>query len=139
MIKLSQLKVLTLAWGVNSENGVLSQVSSSSFDCGSKLRVIECLLTSHYITTGGLSVTGLVILNLGQVTRTIPELAPPSPNYYTNGKTLSTDVARSEWTWYQKILGNPLLASLNILRFCAYTCWGPCSLGVSLIRWQFRL
>ncbi|GFY20019.1 hypothetical protein TNCV_2147121 [Trichonephila clavipes] len=38
--------------------------------------------------TRGLLVTDLVILNHGQVTRTIPELAPLSPNYHTNGRTL---------------------------------------------------
>ncbi|GFX12360.1 hypothetical protein TNCV_64061 [Trichonephila clavipes] len=37
----------------------------------------------------------LVILNHGQVARTTPELAPPSPNYHTNGRTseLSTDLS----------------------------------------------
>ncbi|GFY11686.1 hypothetical protein TNCV_4231551 [Trichonephila clavipes] len=36
-----------------------------------------------------------VILNHGQVTWTTPELAPPSPNYHTNGRTfqLSTHLA----------------------------------------------
>ncbi|GFY16371.1 hypothetical protein TNCV_2350151 [Trichonephila clavipes] len=35
-----------------------------------------------------------VILNHGQVMWTTPELAPPSPNYHTNGRTfqLSTDL-----------------------------------------------
>ncbi|GFS77207.1 uncharacterized protein TNCV_3758031 [Trichonephila clavipes] len=49
---------------------------------------------SHIKTTRGLLVTDLIILNNGQVTRTTSELAPPSPNYYTNGRTfkLSTDL-----------------------------------------------
>ncbi|GFT06470.1 uncharacterized protein TNCV_3356031 [Trichonephila clavipes] len=35
------------------------------------------------MTTRGLLTTDHVILNHGQVTRTTPELAPPSPNYHT--------------------------------------------------------
>ncbi|GFW73004.1 hypothetical protein TNCV_831251 [Trichonephila clavipes] len=35
-------------------------------------------------TTRGFWATDLAILNLGQVTRTTPELAAPSPNYRTN-------------------------------------------------------
>ncbi|GFU78020.1 hypothetical protein TNCV_4854981 [Trichonephila clavipes] len=44
--------------------------------------------------TRGLLATDHVILNHGQVTWTTPELAPPSPNYHTNGKMfqLSTDL-----------------------------------------------
>ncbi|GFT62411.1 uncharacterized protein TNCV_4717751 [Trichonephila clavipes] len=44
--------------------------------------------------TRGLLAADHVILNHGQVTWTTPELAPPSPNYYTNGRTfqLSTDL-----------------------------------------------
>ncbi|GFU58488.1 hypothetical protein TNCV_697491 [Trichonephila clavipes] len=44
--------------------------------------------------TRGLLATDHVILNHGQVTWTTPELAPPSPNYHTNGRTfqLSTDL-----------------------------------------------
>ncbi|GFS82099.1 transposase, partial [Trichonephila clavipes] len=44
--------------------------------------------------TRGLLATNHVILNHGQVTWRKPELAPPSPNYHTNGKTfqLSTDL-----------------------------------------------
>ncbi|GFW99835.1 hypothetical protein TNCV_3420641 [Trichonephila clavipes] len=36
----------------------------------------------------------LVILSHGQVTKSTPELATPSPNYHTNGRTfdLSTDL-----------------------------------------------
>ncbi|GFV23487.1 hypothetical protein TNCV_4781981 [Trichonephila clavipes] len=39
---------------------------------------------------------GPLILNHGQVTWMTPELAPPSPNYHTNGRTfqLSTDLTR---------------------------------------------
>ncbi|GFV84217.1 cubilin [Trichonephila clavipes] len=45
-------------------------------------------------TTGGLLATDHEILNHGQVTWTTPELAPPSPNYHTTGRTfqLSTDL-----------------------------------------------
>ncbi|GFW77233.1 hypothetical protein TNCV_2726631 [Trichonephila clavipes] len=44
--------------------------------------------------TRGLLATDHVILNHGQVTWTTPELASPSPNYHTNGRTfqLSTDL-----------------------------------------------
>ncbi|GFX20871.1 hypothetical protein TNCV_79261 [Trichonephila clavipes] len=44
--------------------------------------------------TRGLLAMDHVILNHGQVTWTTPELAPPSPNYHTNGRTfqLSTDL-----------------------------------------------
>ncbi|GFW91514.1 hypothetical protein TNCV_3376771 [Trichonephila clavipes] len=45
----------------------------------------EQMLTSHCSATRGLLATDLVILNHGQVTRTTPELASPSPNYHTNG------------------------------------------------------
>ncbi|GFS53995.1 hypothetical protein TNCV_3762081 [Trichonephila clavipes] len=37
----------------------------------------EGILTSHYSATRGPLVMGLVILNFGQVMRTIPKLAPP--------------------------------------------------------------
>ncbi|GFV77003.1 hypothetical protein TNCV_690731 [Trichonephila clavipes] len=43
----------------------------------------DLLLTSHCLATRGLLATDHVILNHGQVTRTTPELAPPSPNYHT--------------------------------------------------------
>ncbi|GFY23066.1 hypothetical protein TNCV_3763061 [Trichonephila clavipes] len=45
--------------------------------------------------TRGLSATEHVILNLGQVTWTSPELAPSSPNYHTTstgGRFISTDI-----------------------------------------------
>ncbi|GFY33169.1 hypothetical protein TNCV_1240201 [Trichonephila clavipes] len=47
------------------------------------------------LATRELLVTDYVILNHGRVTWTAPELAPPSPNYHTNGRTfqLSTDLA----------------------------------------------
>ncbi|GFW75312.1 hypothetical protein TNCV_4189661 [Trichonephila clavipes] len=47
--------------------------------------------------TRELLATDHVILNHGQVTWTTPELAPPSPNYHTNGRTfqLSTDLRAS--------------------------------------------
>ncbi|GFU87931.1 hypothetical protein TNCV_1335011 [Trichonephila clavipes] len=35
------------------------------------------------MATRGLLMTDLVILNHGQVTRTTPEMAPPSPNFHT--------------------------------------------------------
>ncbi|GFV07134.1 hypothetical protein TNCV_3601541 [Trichonephila clavipes] len=49
----------------------------------------------------------LVILNHGQVTRTTPERAPPSPNYHTNRRTfeLSADLIcitpLHQWYWAQ--------------------------------------
>ncbi|GFU22020.1 hypothetical protein TNCV_405781 [Trichonephila clavipes] len=47
------------------------------------------------LTTRGLLATDHVVLNHGRVTWTAPELAPPSPNYYTNERMfqLSTDLA----------------------------------------------
>ncbi|GFW44595.1 hypothetical protein TNCV_4481411 [Trichonephila clavipes] len=47
-----------------------------------------------YLATRGLLVTDHVILSHGQVTWMTPELALPSPNYYTNRRTfqLSTDL-----------------------------------------------
>ncbi|GFX84049.1 uncharacterized protein TNCV_4858571 [Trichonephila clavipes] len=42
------------------------------------------MLTSHHSATRGRLATELVILNYGQVTRTTPEMAPPSP--HTNGR-----------------------------------------------------
>ncbi|GFU83585.1 hypothetical protein TNCV_4069761 [Trichonephila clavipes] len=56
--------------------GVPTQVSASSLDYVSKLRA-----------TRGLLATDLVTLNYGQVTRTTPELPPPSSNYHINGRT----------------------------------------------------
>ncbi|GFW00243.1 hypothetical protein TNCV_4354401 [Trichonephila clavipes] len=41
---------------------------------------VRVILTSHFKTARGLLVTDLVILNLGQVKRTTPELAPPLQN-----------------------------------------------------------
>ncbi|GFW54835.1 hypothetical protein TNCV_2654751 [Trichonephila clavipes] len=43
----------------------------------------ERISTSPYSVTQGLWVTDLVILNYDQVTRTTPELVPPSPNFHT--------------------------------------------------------
>ncbi|GFT66162.1 hypothetical protein TNCV_650161 [Trichonephila clavipes] len=43
----------------------------------------EKISTSQCSATRGLLVTDLVILNPSQETRTIPELAPHSPNYHT--------------------------------------------------------
>ncbi|GFY04613.1 hypothetical protein TNCV_4416961 [Trichonephila clavipes] len=50
---------------------------------------------SPYAATQGLLATDLVILNHGQITRTTPELAPPSPNFHTTptlGRLSSTDL-----------------------------------------------
>ncbi|GFY27044.1 hypothetical protein TNCV_2066651 [Trichonephila clavipes] len=57
-----------------------------------RIRVWCCYL--GYRATRGLLATDHEILNHGQVTWTTPELAPPSPNYHTNGRTfqLSTDL-----------------------------------------------
>ncbi|GFS73311.1 hypothetical protein TNCV_4711911 [Trichonephila clavipes] len=49
-----------------------SQVPSSSLDHDSKSRA-----------TRGLLVTDLVIFKLGQLTKTTPKLAPPSPSFHT--------------------------------------------------------
>ncbi|GFU80290.1 hypothetical protein TNCV_3520671 [Trichonephila clavipes] len=50
--------------------------------CGVGERYIK---TSHYEAARGILATDLIILNYGQVT---PELAPPSPNFHTNGRKL---------------------------------------------------
>ncbi|GFT33108.1 hypothetical protein TNCV_1264701 [Trichonephila clavipes] len=54
----------------------------------------ELLLTSQYSVTRELLATDLIIQNHGQVTRTTPELALPSPNFYTQptGGRLSLDI-----------------------------------------------
>ncbi|GFU04518.1 hypothetical protein TNCV_3574801 [Trichonephila clavipes] len=43
------------------------------------------------MATGRILETDLVIMSLGQVMRKTPELAPPSPTYNTNWRTLSLD------------------------------------------------
>ncbi|GFV12117.1 hypothetical protein TNCV_1796041 [Trichonephila clavipes] len=44
---------------------------------------MRVIVTPHYKAARGLLATDLVILNHGQVTRTTPETAHPSPNFHT--------------------------------------------------------
>ncbi|GFT51213.1 hypothetical protein TNCV_5036481 [Trichonephila clavipes] len=85
--------------------GVPTQVSASSLDYVSKLRA-----------TRGLLATDLVTLNYGQVTRTTPELPPPSSNYHINGRTfeLSTDLTSSP-TWQAFRAARGLLAMDHVI------------------------
>ncbi|GBO02126.1 hypothetical protein AVEN_154094-1 [Araneus ventricosus] len=51
------------------------------------------ILRSRFEQHEGYFGTNLVILNLGQMTRTTPELAPPSPNFHatpTGGRLTTT-------------------------------------------------
>ncbi|GFY28979.1 hypothetical protein TNCV_4721071 [Trichonephila clavipes] len=66
-----------------------------------------------------------VILNHGRVTWTTPELAPPSPNYHTNGSTfqLSTDL-----TCIAALHGGSLVVLGSNLRHACHDPI-PCPLG----------
>ncbi|GFX98699.1 transposable element Tcb2 transposase [Trichonephila clavipes] len=88
------IRALTEEWDkLNQQllDNVVQSMSEFAKDSEASLNdSVRVTFTSHYTETRRLLATNLVILNHGQVTRTTPGLASPSPNFHTNGRTFES-------------------------------------------------
>ncbi|GFW69531.1 hypothetical protein TNCV_488771 [Trichonephila clavipes] len=93
---------------------------SLSFENGSKLRDPSPIAqhTSHPKVTRGLLVTNLLLLNYGQETRTISELAPLSSNFRT---TPQREPLEQGWAYFSMVR-----ATSNLFKVLWSTKWRRC-------------